>query len=50
VRDFEELQFSVYDQQTTYRYAWVIHENGEHHEVSPFASLEIIRKSGGEMV
>jgi hypothetical protein len=50
VRDFEELQLSIYDQEITYRYAWVVHENGEPHEVSPFASLQIIKKGGGEAV
>jgi hypothetical protein len=34
VRDFEELQLIIYDQEITYRYAWVVHENGEPHEVS----------------
>jgi hypothetical protein len=47
VRDFEELQFSVYDQQMIYRYAWVVHDNGERHEVSPSASLQIIEKKKG---
>jgi hypothetical protein len=42
--DFLKVQFSVYDQSTTYRYASVIHDGGEKCPVSPYESLRVIGK------
>jgi hypothetical protein len=40
--DFDKLQFSIYDQSTTYRYASVIHSDGKWCPVSPYESLKIV--------
>lgn len=40
--EFDKLQFSIYDQSTTYRYASVIHSNSEKCPVSPYESLRIV--------
>jgi hypothetical protein len=39
---FDRLQFSIYDQSTTYRYASVVHSDGEKCPVSPYESLRIV--------
>ncbi|HEY1247601.1 MAG TPA: hypothetical protein VGE97_01315 [Nitrososphaera sp.] len=39
---FEGLQFSIYEQLATYRYAAVIHGNGKPCPVSPYESLRIV--------
>lgn len=43
-RDFEELQYSIYDQKRTYQYAGIVHDNGERHAISPFDSPQIYWK------
>jgi hypothetical protein len=40
--DFLDVQLSIYDQSTTYRYASVIHDGGEKCLVSPYESLRIV--------
>jgi hypothetical protein len=40
--DFDKLQFSIYDQSTTYRYASVVHSDGKRCQVSPYKSLKIV--------
>jgi hypothetical protein len=40
--DFDKLQFSIYDQSTTYRYASVVHGDGKSCPVSPYESLKIV--------
>jgi hypothetical protein len=40
--DFDRLQFSIYDQSITYRYASVIHSDGKLCKVSPYESLKIV--------
>jgi hypothetical protein len=40
--EFDKLQFSIYDQSTTYRYASVVHGDGEKCPVSPYESLKIV--------
>jgi hypothetical protein len=43
LEDFSKLEYSIYDQQTTYRYAWVLHEKGKPCSVSPHESLRIVK-------
>lgn len=44
VLDFLNAQLSIYDQSRTYRYASVIHDNGDKCPVSPYESLREVGK------
>jgi hypothetical protein len=41
---FDRFQFKVYEQETTYHYAWIVHENGRRCAVSPYRSPRIAGK------
>jgi hypothetical protein len=42
---FRRFQFKVYEQETTYHYAWIVHENGRRCAVSPYRSPRIAGKA-----
>ena len=43
LEEFSKSENSIYDQQTTYRYAWVVHDKDKSCSISPYESLRIVK-------